>query len=343
MKIVIFGLGDNGHKLYSKFKEHSDFCNDYVVAFSDNNSDLWNSYEDSIPVIPPIELSNCDFDAIIVASIYEKSICRQLSEYGLADKIMMAYEYDRRVYALYQYRKRYSGNTERTKRIFDDKLVVYTSITGNYDDLKEPLFRCPDIDYVCFTNNRSIKSDIWNVEYISSETLDNMHLAKRVKLFPHEYLSGFNTSVWVDGKFQIKSDIRKYISKYERTEPILCFPHFSRACIYEEAGCCVLNRIGNKKDIIHQIAFYEREGYPVDNGLYEMGCIVRNHNDDEVIKIMEEWWKEIEKFSYRDQISFPYVCWKNDFKPDICDQDIYNNEWLLCTRNYSKAFDKKAN
>jgi hypothetical protein len=58
---------------------------------------------------------------------------------------------------------------------------------------------------------------------------------------------------------------------------------------------------------------------------------------------MEEWWKEIEKFSYRDQISFPYVCWKNDFKPDICDQDIYNNEWLLCTRNYSKAFDKKAN
>lgn len=41
-------------------------------------------------------------------------------------------------------------------------------------------------------------------------------------------------------------------------------------------------------------------------------------------------------FSNRDQISLPYVCEKQGFLPDICDQDIYRNEWMLCKRNYTK-------
>ena len=159
--------------------------------------------------------------------------------------------------------------------------------------------------------------------------MDDVHLAKRVKLFPNEFLGEFNTSVWVDGKFQIIGDFNEYISTYQYRQPILCFPHFSRNCLYDEAAVCVTSGKGDKRDIIPQVSSYEREGYPFDNGLYEMGCIVRKHNDPFVSNLMEEWWEEVCRFSYRDQISFPYVRWKNGFIPDICDQNLYRNRWLL--------------
>ena len=74
---------------------------------------------------------------------------------------------------------------------------------------------------------------------------------------------------------------------------------------------------GDKKEIIKQITSYYSLGYPFDNGLYEGGCIVRMHNNPLIMKIMKNWWDEINTYSMRDQISLPFVFWQNDFIPDI--------------------------
>lgn len=337
MRIVIFGIGNTGKDFYKKMKMSMDIYTDNIVAFSDNNQNLWGTYYEEIPIMPPYKITGCSFDIVVIASGFEQDIYNQLCEYGFKNKIMLMSEYSRMAYTRYRYKFRYQGESIESRKVFDEKIIVYTSITGNYDELNEPLVKSSNIEYVCFTNNRNLTSKVWNIEYISSEILNDMYLAKRVKLFPDEFLSGFNTSVWVDGKFQIVGDINEYIMLYQKTKPILCFPHFERACVYEEAAKCIADGIGNKEDIVHQVANYERQRYPFDNGLYEMGCIVRNHNDEEVKKMMFSWWEEIRKYSFRDQISFPYICWKENFLPDICDQDIYKNKWLLCKRNYSKV------
>lgn len=63
----------------------------------------------------------------------------------------------------------------------------------------------------------------------------------------------------------------------------------------------------------------------------ENGCMVRDHNDEFVKKLMNDWQNEIMKYSVRDQLSFPYVCWKNHFVPDISNLDINRNGWLQLT------------
>ena len=132
----------------------------------------------------------------------------------------------------------------------------------------------------------------------------------------------------MDGKFEIQNDLREYIKIYEKNEPILCFPHFERDCIYDEAITCLYQNKGNKQKIIGQISEYYRINYPFSGGLYEMGCIVRKHNDDFVKKLMSDWFQETMIYSSRDQLSFPVMCWKNKFHPDICDLYIGKNKWL---------------
>jgi hypothetical protein len=329
-KVVFFGAGGQAEHIWKQLQSMP-LCETQCVAFTDNNSSLWGKTFKGIKIISPYELTQDTADFFVVTSIYENAIKRQLTdEIGISRNRVCSFdEYKRKCYTQWQYDRRYGSVKTPKKNYYDlNRVVVYTAITGGYDDLHDPMFTDDDLTYVCFTDNENIKSDIWNVEYIRDEALDHMHLAKKIKLFPHLYFKDFSTSIWVDGKLEIQGDLRDYIREYERDRPVLCFPHYERACIYEEAGTCLFYKKGDKEELIRQISDYYREGYPINNGLYEMACIVRRHNDDLVQKVMADWHREIERYSYRDQVSFPVACYHNHFLPDICDKDIYHNKWL---------------
>ena len=59
---------------------------------------------------------------------------------------------------------------------------------------------------------------------------------------------------------------------------------------------------------------YREEGFPEHYGLNETNIMYRNHKSDKIISIMEEWWKFIENYSKRDQLSLSYVLWKNNMQ-----------------------------
>lgn len=336
MKVIFFGAGSHAKHLWTQIIKDPEFYTDEYIAFADNNKNIWGSNFCGKEVIAPSRIYHYGIDIILIASIlYEDVMRKQLVEdLGISDKKVYIWEdYKRLCYANRVYREKYK-NTERVKeseQIGKDRVVIYTAITGNYDTLKDPLFTNDSLTYVCFTNNPKIKSKIWNVRYIEDAHLDNVHLARHIKMNPHLFFPEYDMSIWVDGKFQILDDLRVYAKRYRRQSGILCFPHPERLCICDELAACILWTNGINKDMIVQVADYLKKDFPVNYGLYDTGCIVRFHNDDSIKRLMEEWENEVKNYSFRDQLSFPYVCWKNKYIPDICDLDIAHNQWLQYT------------
>ena len=332
MRVVFFVAGNYAHKIWKQILEEG-ICIDYILVFADNNPALWGTFFYGKPVINPFEISEYKVDLVVITSIYQEAIRRQLVEQIKisSEQICSFEEYKRICHVKNIYKKKYNKfNSEKKCSVFNtNNIVIYTAITGDYDNIKEPAFLADNLTYVCITNNPKIKSKNWIVEYIKNDYRDNVHLARHIKMNPQYFFHDFDVSVWVDGKYQILDDIRKYILLYERKSEILCFPHPDRECICDEAAACVMLRKGNKRDMILQVSDYLKKGYPLDYGLYETGCMVRIHNNDEVKMLMKKWENEIQKYSIRDQLSFPYVCWKNNFYPDISDLDINRNPWLL--------------
>lgn len=327
--VIFWGVGACGQDFFEECMKKPNIYNDRIIAFVDNNSIKWNTYYEGIIILSPKQLLVQKFDYIVITSIYVKQIRMQLADLGVDEKIIYPLiNYRQMCYAKYQYIGRYGEKCEKNNTSIASPIVAYTCITGDYDGLQEPLCEGKNIEYVCFTNNHDIKSKKWNIEYVSDDQINDMYLAKKYKFFPNEIFQEYELSVWIDGKFLIKNDLYSYILKYKKDMPMICFPHFERNCIYEEAAECIRCRKGDRIKILQQCSDYFREGYPINNGLYEMGCIVREHNNPLVIKLMEDWWQQIQKYSHRDQISFPYVCWKNHFTPDICDLPIGSNPWL---------------
>lgn len=333
MKVVFFGAGGFARHVWKGRLKSPHIYQEECLAYTDNNPQLWGKDFLGQKVVPPSDIKNLEIDLVVITSNYLDSIRRQLiEELGVLEEKIYSYsEYSRKCYAEYRYQEKYkSAYSRRRQQILgSDKVVVYTAITGNYDVLKDPVFLSNDLTYVCITDDPDLRSEIWNIEYVDEKERDGLRLDKYAKLNPQYFFGDYEMSIWVDGKFQILKDLRTYVSRYKGESGMLCFPHPQRNCIYDEAAACIMYQRGNKRDILRQISDYLAEGYPFDYGLYEMGCIVRFHQDDKVRFLMKKWEDEIKKYSMRDQLSFPYLCWKNEFSPDISDLDINKNRWLI--------------
>ena len=205
------------------------------------------------------------------------------------------------------------------------KKVIYTAIFGDYDNLHEPEFIPEGFDFICFTDCDFKKNDtIWNIKKVTPIYSDSTRNARKYKILAHRYLPQYDFSIWIDGNKIIVGDANSYIDMlgnktFATFDHTKCFD--KRNCVYEEAQAIFQlgnNDPNNWKDnpqtIIQQIEKYQSEDYPEKNGLVFTSNLVRMHNDKSCISAMEHWWTELKYGSKRDQLSFNYVAWKNNFK-----------------------------
>lgn len=192
------------------------------------------------------------------------------------------------------------------------KIVVYTCITGGYDELRKPV-KTEGVDFICFTDDMNMASNGWTLRPMP-DGLDGLTTAKKqrmVKILPHKYLPEYDISIYVDGSFDVKANVKEFLNDIIYTGYSIFIPtHPSRDCIYKE--CEVVKKI--KKDTTDlpdkQMKKYREEGFPERFGLTQNNVIVRWHNNEDCIEVMEVWADQIRNFSHRDQLSFFYALWK---------------------------------
>jgi len=206
-------------------------------------------------------------------------------------------------------------------------VIVYTAIFGGYDNLLDPMEDYEGVDFVCFTDDPNMKSDIWDVRVYQPRYGDPRHDAKVFKILPHQFFPNHDCSLWIDGCYRLvrnPSDLLKFFGSHS----MACMEHPQRDCIYDELRASLLIGWAGVGDISRQVERYKQEGYPKNNGLAYGGFLLRRHNDAVVSAVMDDWWHEICTESRRDQISFPYVARKHGFGWGIIPGTNFENEFM---------------
>ena len=331
LNVAIWGTGYLADQLFHEVDKADGIEKDDIKICCDNDETKHGNKFHGVNVVSPEILRNSNLDFLVIANKFQDEIRKQIREKHLVSgiKIVGLETYRQLLYTRRQYLKRYGRKHEsKSASSIDKRIVVYTSITGNYDNLIEPGYIDDNITYICVTNNQSIVSKVWNVLYTKDEKLSNVMLARRIKLLPGEYFDSNGLVVWVDANLPIRANLMGIIDNYMQNTGMLCFPHSERSCIYDETAAVIKHRPDIKREVILQAADYIQKGMPTNFGLYETGCMVRDLKIPFIKEIMGDWWDELVRHTYRDQMSLPYVCWKNNFMPDICDQSIRLNEWF---------------
>lgn len=208
-----------------------------------------------------------------------------------------------------------------------NKFVIFTTIVGGYDVVKQPLVVDERFDYILFTDDLSNKKiGVWDVRAIPYEDDNLVKLSRYPKLMPTKVLPEYEASLYIDGTLQIATSYvyEKVIELYNNAVDWAGVTHYQRDCSYDEM-CVIVGEFPKGVHDYDTIEWYvklKKEGFPKHFGLYENNVIYRNHNE-KITKIGDEWWASMQQYCKRDQFSLMYLLWKNPVKMDyILDKGI---------------------
>lgn len=198
--------------------------------------------------------------------------------------------------------------------------VITSSVESNIP--APPIIYRHNVEYHAFLDSKmcNLSIDGWRkhkaLDFTSFPFFKNRRNAKIYKILPFLFLPGFDYYIYIDCTHRLEKDPEEIIDTYLSSSDIAVFKHPYRNCVYDEGEEVKTIDFDIRSLVDDQLNFYKEEGYPYNNGLYELPVRIQRNTED-IQRLCLMWWEQICKFSSRDQISFPFVCFKTNIKPAI--------------------------
>lgn len=195
--------------------------------------------------------------------------------------------------------------------------IIYSVNIGGYDKFNEPKVYDKNSRYILFTDNKYIKSKVWEICHVDfvNKSFDSRKKSRYIKINSHLVLPEHTVSIWVDHNLITQiSNVKKMLSDISfNSHDIMQYPHRYRNCLYDESQKVIEMKKEKKELVDKQMLRYRNENFPKNYGLFETGIMIRKNNE-KIKQFNQHWWNEINNESCRDQLSQMYVCWKHNFK-----------------------------
>ena len=160
-------------------------------------------------------------------------------------------------------------------------------------------------------------------DYVNNMNISIIKKQRFIKLHPHLFFKEKELSLYIDSKYTLIGNLNNLIIRLlSPNYNIIMQEHRTRNSVFDEFNQVIKLKL-EKKSMIQKIKEkYKKEGFKDNFGLAEGSFILRRHNEQDCIDIMEKWWNEIKTYSHRNQLSFNYVLWRENKKIKFISRDF---------------------
>jgi hypothetical protein len=205
-----------------------------------------------------------------------------------------------------------------------NKVCIYTTLFGDIDNL-HPIFSIVDgVDHICFTDQ--YRHDVSWHQIVVKPEFSSMNLsAKQYKILPHKYLEKYEYSLFVDANTVFCGSVEYLLALCLAAGDFIMWRHPFRRDVSREVVAVITSKRHQPAGVLNQLKDYRGKGLPFDSGLTEGSFIWRSHRNVNVCDFMDAWWHEINRYSFRDQISLGYLMWHTGTRPKVLSDDLGNS------------------
>ena len=155
--------------------------------------------------------------------------------------------------------------------------------------------------------------------------------AKRPRCRPDLY-TDCEASLWMDGCVHVLDHrfVELVRSRLEEHEFVLWDHPEDRDCFLQEAEHCHDWPKYRDGPLMDQAQHYLEQGMPEHFGLWAATCIARKHTAKMQL-LGDDWLSEIGRWTIQDQVSLPYLFWRDGIAPGTFGIDQFDNDmvaWL---------------
>lgn len=197
---------------------------------------------------------------------------------------------------------------KKNARLREDKVALYSCVSGAYETIIPLITNPGKVDRVIFTDAPAeVPSGYVNriSNYVSHIPV---RTARFVKTHPHVWFSDYDYAVWSDSNVHFFGDLSEYIDRLEDAEADCAFiPHPVRETYLEEAKTLVEKGVVPSEAVERQTSRYSKDIRVAKSRLIETNFFICRPKSPRVAKFMSLWWREINRFTHRDQLSVNYA------------------------------------
>jgi hypothetical protein len=230
-----------------------------------------------------------------------------------------------------------------------EKLVVYTVLIGDKEELNDPLRLIGHgtatdlaIEFVCLTDDPSRNSPTWRMETFGDPLIPTEKLSRLPKARPDLFFPKHARSLYIDNTVVFKRlpRMQDFGDAHFRG-----FRHPWRSHPLDEADIVAKSGLDDPAVVAAQMRFYEGRGLLTAVTSLTAGTVLlRCHNEPKLKKFGRLWWEQVLLFSKRDQLSLDLCaaaagCPVNHFPGDKRDNDLFFWPALPTGRRVLGSFD----
>lgn len=207
------------------------------------------------------------------------------------------------------------------------RVALVSACYGAYD----PIRALPEghgfDDAVFVTDSKDVATEGWRVVVEPSEEAPRL-AAKRPKMMPWLY-TDCDAAVWLDASFEVvDSGFSKWVRPLLEANDFIVWTHpEGRFGIEQEAPVCWDWPKYAGYDMRGQLAAYMADGMPERWGLFACGTVGWRFTE-EAQRLGELWLEENRRWSIQDQVSLPYLLWREGKRFGVWPANEYQNPFV---------------
>jgi hypothetical protein len=203
-------------------------------------------------------------------------------------------------------------------------IALVTSIYGDYDTLEDPPEQDGVDEYIAVVDRPYDGCSLWR-QVIEPRPHQHPRLAAKVAKCRPDLYTDAPFTVWIDGSARLRHQGVAFWAAAHLGEPIAQFVHPERDDFHAEAEVSAGIEKYKGQTCLEQAGTYRKDGMPDKFGLWATGLIVRNHQALPV-RFGNQWLVEQLRWTYQDQISEPYLLWRNGIDVSPLPGYLWNND-----------------
>lgn len=205
------------------------------------------------------------------------------------------------------------------------RIAVVTALFGAYDPLSAA--PCGFDDAVLVTDDAANAAEGWRV-HLEPARDDPRLASKRPKMNPWLY-TDCDAAIFMDASIEVTSDrLREWVEPILTAHDLVLWSHpEGRTCLHQEAEVCQDWPKYAPYDIRGQVKHYDAEGMPHNWGLFACGLIGWRFTP-EAKRFGSLWLQEQHDWSIQDQVSLPFLLWREGKAFGIWPANQYQNPFM---------------
>ena len=200
----------------------------------------------------------------------------------------------------------YNGFIPKNNR----KVIVYFCLIGDYDNVTS-FNKQKGYDYILFTDQK-INNTNWTIFPIPDSVL-NLKVSKikkqrYMKIMPHKFFKNYDLSLYIDANYEIKGDLDDYLINTLNPLDHIYIPHLQFGKGIRQALDKAIEKKLDDVSLLNKVKKrYDSKHFLDKTGIVNAGLMIRYHNTEDCIRLMEKWWREVRDYSHVDGFAFDYA------------------------------------